>query len=244
MEVRDRYNNPVSKRVNASVDPGTVLEPGRYRYQYSASSVGRDWVNVTYVQGSGESAYQTGSQDFNGELRENVQYDVNVQAGGGGSGNNGNTQAGQVSAVDGSTPDSESKELIFDVRNTGTTAVTITDFSISTPSNQNSGVDQVTNIDKSPGQDEVQIGGGYANPDNPPNDNNYQTDGRNYGLNQTASLSNGGTVSVTMGEFNDGNIQLEYNSADSETNADITVVFTFEDGSTAEIYFRVTNVNT
>ena len=244
VEVRDRYNNPVSKRVNASVDPGTVLEPGRYRYQYSASSVGRDWVNVTYVQGSGESVYQTGSQDFNGELRENVQYDVNVQAGGGGGGNNGNTQAGQVSAVDGSTPDSESKELIFDVRNTGTTAVTITDFSISTPGNQNSGVDQVTNIDKPPGQDEVQIGGGYANPDSPSNDNNYQTDGRNYGLNQTASLSNGGTVSVTMGEFNDGNIQLIYELVDSEANADITVGFTFEDGSTAEIYFRVTNVNT
>ena len=244
VEVRDRYNNPVSKRVNASVDPGTVLEPGRYRYQYSASSVGRDWVNVTYVQGSGESVYQTGSQDFNGELRENVQYDVNVQAGGGGSGNNGNTQAGQVSAVDGSTPDSESKELIFDVRNTGTTAVTITDFSISTPGNQNSGVDQVTNIDKPPGQDEVRIGGGYANPDSPSNDNNYQTDGRNYGLNQTASLSNGGTVSVTMGEFNDGNIQLIYELVDSEANADITVGFTFEDGSTAEIYFRVTNVNT
>lgn len=161
-----------------------------------------------------------------------------------GDGNKGNTQAGQVSAVDGSTPDSESKELIFDVRNAGTTAVTITDFSISTPGNQNSGVDQVTNIDKPPGQDEVQIGGGSANPDNPSNDNNYQTDGRNYGLNQTVSLSNGGTVSVTMGEFKDGNIQLTYELVDNKANADITVGFTFEGSSTTEFYFRVTNVNT
>jgi hypothetical protein len=86
VESRDKYNNPIGTRVEANVRSGTVVEPGRYRYQYDASSVGPDWVNVTYVRGSGEAVYQVGNQGFDGELRENVQYNVDVQAAAGGGG--------------------------------------------------------------------------------------------------------------------------------------------------------------
>ena len=112
VEARDKYNNPIGTDVTAAAERGTVPDGGRYRYQYSASSVGRDWVNVTYVQGSGESVYQTGSQDFNGELRENVQYDVNVQAGGVGGGGNSPTTFNSLTT---SNPSQNKYAVTFDV---------------------------------------------------------------------------------------------------------------------------------
>ena len=152
-------------------------------------------------------------------------------------------QGSQVEAVSDSTPAGESTDLQFEINNTGSNTVTVTDFSISTPGNQNSGVTDVNNINESPGNDEVQIGGGSANPDDPPSQSDYDTDGSTYPLNTTASIDNVGTASVTMGEFNDGNVALTYSLVGSEADADLTVTLTFGDDSTREYYFRVTSVN-
>ena len=152
-------------------------------------------------------------------------------------------QGSQVEAVSDSTPTGESTDLQFEINNTGSNTVTVTDFSISTPGNQNSGVTDVNNINESPGNDEVQIGGGSANPDDPPSQSDYDTDGSTYPLNTTASIDNVGTASVTMGEFNDGNVALTYSLVGSEADADLTVTLTFGDDSTREYYFRVTSVN-
>ncbi|MFD1599292.1 hypothetical protein [Halobellus rarus] len=98
VESRDKYNNPVPTTVGAgseetTVPDGVVLEPGRYRYQYTApdsSTASSDSIGVSYRAESDDGPYDVSSPNFEGERVENVEYDVNVQAGGGsGGGNNG-----------------------------------------------------------------------------------------------------------------------------------------------------------
>ncbi|MFC6875083.1 hypothetical protein [Halobellus marinus] len=97
VEARDKYNNPIGVQVNASanrgtVPPGTVLEPGRYRYEYTApDSDGPDWVNVSYRSAADGAEYDITDPAFNGSKIENVQYAVMVQGatGGGGGGGGG-----------------------------------------------------------------------------------------------------------------------------------------------------------
>lgn len=160
------------------------------------------------------------------------------------------TQASQVENVTGSTlgpgpGENGQKELQFNIENTGDTPVEITDFSISTPGNVNSAITTVTNIDKNKPKNEVEISDGFANPDGKTGneDNNYNTDGTTYSLNTTASLTSGAVEGVTMGEFNDGNVQLIYDLIGDPSKSDLTVTLTFGDNSTEEYYFRVTNVN-
>jgi hypothetical protein len=157
------------------------------------------------------------------------------------------TDSDSLSTVTGSTPTSENDALRFDIENTGNTDVTVTAFSISTPGRQNSGVNQVTYIDRSPGQNEVQITGGgtdgSANPDNPPSQSAYATDGTTYSLDSDAVISGGATASVDMGDLNGGNVQLTYSIASGPSDADVTVTLLLSDGSTKDVYLRVTNVN-
>jgi len=80
VESRDKYNNPKVANINASGPPGVVVEPGRYRYQYTAGTTGPDWVNVT-SRFAANTVYDVDDSQFEARRNENVQYDVEVQTG-------------------------------------------------------------------------------------------------------------------------------------------------------------------
>lgn len=174
--------------------------------------------------------------------------------------------------VDGPTPGEESAAVVFEIENIAGEEVTITAFSISTPGKSNAAVrteeDGVGNIDRDATNNdtenaEVQIRDsnddliGHATPDFVNNNANFTTDGNtnamdregNSGRGDEATIDDGEIVSVDMGEFNDGNVQLTFgdNSIDSIASVedtDLTVTLILERGTEVEFYFRVTNVNT
>lgn len=193
-------------------------------------------VELSGVEVTGSGTYETGFSRARGDTAS-----ASFSAGGGGADSN------SLNAVAGSTPVGETDTLSFDIENTGSTDVTVTGFSISTPGRQNPGVSQVTNIDRSPGNNEVEISGdeatGTANPDNPPSQSGYSTDGTTYSLDSEAVISGGATASVDMGDLNDGNVQLTYSLASGQPNSDVTVTLLLSDGSSKDVYLRVTNVN-
>ncbi|WP_311172513.1 hypothetical protein [Halobellus ordinarius] len=92
VEARDKYNNPLATQVAASADrgtvpPGTVREPGRYRYEYTAPGAnGPDWVNVSFRSAADGPEYDVTDPAFDGSNVENVQYGVEVQEAPGGGG--------------------------------------------------------------------------------------------------------------------------------------------------------------
>ena len=150
--------------------------------------------------------------------------------------------------VGGSTPSEESTALEFEVENRADEDITITDFSISI------GSSKVSNINRdaasSPNTNaEVRIGTGYATRD-PPENQNFKVDGTTYSMNPTAgqgqkaTISSGERISINMGEFDDGNVQLTYTSTENQANSDMVATLSLEDGTTVEYHFDITNYNT
>jgi hypothetical protein len=263
VEVRDRYNNPITgAKVNLSInsndpnDPDDALvhlgESKRSFEDLRTDSEGQVTVRFEAGEFNGNtreeevnvSIEDVPNSDFDAEAKENLTFDLQVYSGGGGS------AADQIQPVDDSTPESESDSLQFNIENTGDSQVVLTDFAISTPGKQNSGVETVDYIDRGKNDYEVVVEvshgrSGYANADKPgPPGQVYVTDGTTYPFDKEPKINGGHVAAVDMGAFNRGTVRLTYNLVDDPSKADIRVTFTFADGSTKEIYFRVTNVNT
>jgi hypothetical protein len=95
LEVRDRFNNPVSGReLSAAGSAGSGLslvgtnlssEEGRVAYEIDPSTVGTYEVNVS-IGDQSQSRFDPAAGAFDPSLPENVQVRVNATAGGGGGG--------------------------------------------------------------------------------------------------------------------------------------------------------------
>jgi len=234
VESRDKYNNPIATQVDANVPPGTVIEPGRYRYQYEALSTGQDWVNVTYLQDSGITVYQTGNADFDGELRENVQYDVNVQASSGGSGG-GSGNSAQIVFVGDTIEGKNNGEFSFRIENTGSTGVRVTRFTV--------GGSLAEELEApGGGNDEFILNNAEAS------DGPYDVDGTFNDVTLTDTnptlQAGGGTGDIRLNRLLDseGNQidtrNLQYAPDSSPTEADLYITLEFEDGSQKTFYFE------
>ncbi|MDL0129026.1 hypothetical protein [Halobacterium salinarum] len=251
-EARDIFNNPQSNlavKFNTSaagldLTTSTGLSPADnqiVRSNAEGNAVVWAVANDTFDSGTVTATLGT---DTSGTDVEQVTFTVSEpQAGSGGDGDGG-TSGGQISDVDDSTPTDEDTALVFDIENTGSSDVTVTNFSVSTPGRQNSGASSLNKLNhhNSP---EVKITGGGTDgsADEPGNGNDFDTDGTTYSLDTDAVIESGSQASVTMQKMNSGDLQLTYDLTDDSANADVTVTLTFEDGSTKEIYLRVTNVN-
>jgi hypothetical protein len=261
VESRDRYNNPTGTGVEANVPSGTVIEPGQYRYQYDATSVGRNLINVTYLRDSSNTVYQTGSQDFNGELPENVQYEVNVQAGGGGGGSGGGFTNGNQSEcttnINAGGSGGSGFVISFDVTNSGNCdPITITEFGLAYESNGNDNVRTLAR--KGSGNDprdrseEVSISGSGEGSLSSSNKEGFSVNGQFIELDSKATIATSGTSNINFGYLYfesspNGNdpIEVTYTVTDTPP-ADaryFTVKLLFGDGTVKEVYFKVTNIN-
>ena len=83
VEVRDKYNNPVSESLaegatNGSLSGPRTITPGRYAYRYRSSLTGADSVRITYADPVGDSDINDAAA-FDGNRSENVRYDVSVE---------------------------------------------------------------------------------------------------------------------------------------------------------------------
>jgi hypothetical protein len=153
--------------------------------------------------------------------------------------------ASGVSAVDGTTPSSESSTLEFDIQVASGTTKNITNLNITTPGNQNDNVKSNWQL-KRTGQnkearltisntDGVNQSGGLKK--------NIKLDGTKYELDTNAVFSDGAVLDVNMGEIQNENVKLKYTLVDSKNKADAVVTFNFQDGTQFQVYLRVTNVN-
>ena len=221
VESRDKYNNPVANQTAAaaergSVPDGTGLEPGQYRYQYDApGSAGADTVNVTYLTGSGDPVYDTRDPSFDGDLVENVQYGVSVQAGSGGGGGDG-SDTGSLSLKSGSgeadANDGDLTGIQFLIESTWSSSATIERISLSTDAaasvfEGNSGTGD--------GQREVFIDSGDDDANTENADDGYYESGENkvnqdswsigtdVALSETAEVAGSGSARFYIYEFYD-----------------------------------------
>ena len=149
------------------------------------------------------------------------------------------TTADAVETVDGTTPDSESSFLEFDVDVDSGKSATVTGVNVTKPANQNSAspFDKLDNADP-----EIELDPGLASGETGQYDGVY-TVGTLQSLDTNAVFSDGSRLNVRLGKINSGNVQLKYDQVTSESNSDITVTLQFDDGSSHETYLRVTNVN-
>jgi hypothetical protein len=233
LDGRSNDGNPVvSSESNATV----------HLYEFFTDT--NDGANVNM---SGEEVNVTVRYRLESQLVGETEFTVTPETDGEGGGEGNQTGSEQLSTVAGSTPEGESDTLQFDVENTGDSDVTVSEFNITTPGRQNSGVEQVDTIDRQPGDREVEITGGgtdgWANPDDPPNQAGFATNGTTYSLDTEAVLNGENTATVKMGAFEGGDIRLTYELTEKPENADIAVSLLLSDGSTKRVFFRVTNVN-
>jgi len=178
-------------------------------------------------------------------VRESSSFVVYPQEprGADGGGEGGTGSADQVSVVDGSTPAGGSEALVFDIENTGNGDVSVSEFAVSTPARQNPEASQLNTLNNR-GQPEVEITGGETDGSANRNGNDdYATDGTVYALDSDAVIGAGDQATVDMRELNDGNLQLTYELVSDSADADVTVTLGFADGSSKDVYLRVTNVN-
>lgn len=154
--------------------------------------------------------------------------------------------ASGIETKSGTTPDGESTALEFDLQVASNETKTVTDVSISAPSNQNSNADSSVNKLNRGGQaNEVRLSVSNGKGVNSSGNLNQtiQLDGIKNPLDSNATVSNGAVLSVDMGDLKNGNVDWKYNFADSSDNADVIISFYLADGTKKEVYLRVTNVN-
>jgi hypothetical protein len=148
-----------------------------------------------------------------------------------------------VETVDGSTPSGESTSLEFDIQIAKGEQKEVNEYEVTTPANSNSNADSLT---------QLKIGGGTEVrlvPSNPSGANQtgdaqgtYNVDSGRDSMNTNAIFENGAVLSATLKQTNGGNLKLTYETT-TAANADITVTLYFTDGTSHEVYLRVTNVN-
>ncbi|MFB6252785.1 MAG: hypothetical protein ABEI27_14075 [Halobellus sp.] len=185
VESRDRFNNPVGADVLAATDRppemqnGVTVEPGRYRYQYTAPPPGGDRVNVSYLRAVNGSEYDVESSDFNGSKQENVQYDLVVQSVTGGGGGSGGPLSLQAGSGEASANGGDSTGIQFVIANDGSDTVTIESITLSNPSNSATlvyeGGNQAGNGEREVFVDVGDDGSGTENPE----DGSYETKDNN-----------------------------------------------------------------
>lgn len=157
--------------------------------------------------------------------------------------------ASGVETVDGSTPGSERSSLLFDIQVATGTQKTVTNFTITAPGNQNSGVTGVDEIKRQP-DPEVELTPGNTSGNNQTGDasgGKFRFGSANtHTLDTNAVFEDGAVLNVEMGVLKKGSntAKLTYDIASSQSNADIVVTFGFQDGTVHKVYLRVTNVNT
>jgi hypothetical protein len=153
--------------------------------------------------------------------------------------------ASGVSAVDGTTPSSESSALQFDIQAASGSTKTITDIKVTTPGNQNGNVKSSWQFKRTGQQKEARLTVSNTNGVNQSGGlkQNIKLDGSKYELDTNAVFSDGAVLDVDMGEIKNGNVKLKYHLVDSKSKADVVVTFYSQDGTQFQAYLRVTNVN-
>ena len=247
VESRDKYNNPVGTQVVAAADrgtvpPGTVLEPGRYRYQYFAPTTsGLDAIRVTYND-SGDPAYDPLSTSFEGNRVENVRYEVNVQPGGGsgggsGGGGGGGDSGSIVYSGDATVQSNNPGNFRFGIENTGGSDVEIARFGIS-----GNLADRLDND----GNPEFIVNGGGTN--GIANRNGFYEPGvARYPLDTNAIVQGGNTATIELyglkrqpgnsGNYNPINNLDDLTQTTDPGASELTIVIEFTDGTTQTFYF-------
>jgi hypothetical protein len=185
--------------------------------------------------------------DNEGNERDSASEPWNGGGKGGGGGPPGGGPPGQtadsVETVDGTTPSGESGFLEFDVQVDRGASATITGFEVTTPGNQNSGVNGAFNIIEGANPEayfnpSVKSGANQAG-----QDSGAYTVGTIQPLDTNGVFTDGSVLDVRLGKLESGNVQLTYYQVDKKTDSDVTVTVHFDDGSSYETYLRVTNVN-
>jgi hypothetical protein len=153
------------------------------------------------------------------------------------------TGADQLEYVSGTagTP-SNDKGISFDVTNTGSDGVTITEFSVETKNDAS----EIVELSRGP-NDEVTISGGgtdgYANRDTRFGNPGFATDGTRYPLDGNAVVDAGNDATVEMREFKDSDgdtVKIdEISEIGDRSSADVVVELVTDGGSAKEVYFDV-----
>lgn len=247
VEVRDRYNNPVGTGVTASADrgtvpDGTVEEPGRYRYVYTApDDAGGDTVNVSYrdVERAG----------FDPSNPEDLQYDVEVQASGGGGGGGGGGD-GPLSLVDGSglaRANGETSGVQFELSNDGSDPLEITAVAVDSTTESSVAKLRETNGGGGDGQYEAYFDAGGDSQNSPDAedgwyeagdgvDDEYTVGSGTVPLDDSATLASSDRATVYLYQF-----QNEGGNARNVDGEDVTVTVEYvSDGTTYAETFTVT----
>ena len=275
--VRDRFNNPVAcVTANGSVAAGSGGNLTTNRTQTDEDGL----ATFTY---STNASTATGTQQVNFSLQQTVpahdeatptnatlNVTVETTAGGGSGGGGGGASAGgspdndstcvrNVSATGGS---GGSSALSFDLKNQNACGgITMTDFSIDTPANDNGNVKDIDyfeyknqgnsgNGQGNSGQNhEVNVTGsasGYAEATEETDTGQFDTDGKYYNFTAELTTPSNGNINIKIkNAYKDGNkAKLTYDTVGSSSDADITVSLLFTDGSKKEIHFEVSKVNT
>lgn len=151
-----------------------------------------------------------------------------------------------VETVNGTTPDSGSSALQFDMQVASGESRTVTDLNITRPGNQNSAVESPNNLQLKRGSGkEVRLTVSDTSGVNQSGelDKNVKLDGTEYPLDTNAVFSDGAVLSVDMGDLDGGNIKWTYNLVDKQSNADVVVTFYFQDGTQFQAYLQVNNIS-
>lgn len=150
-----------------------------------------------------------------------------------------------VETVDDSAPLDESESVEFAVQIAESESRTVDGFTIRTPSENNSAVeDEFTEINNQ-GQPEVELTvdedtRGEANR----RGNDVYENGEQHDLDDNATFEDGEILAVNMGDIEGGGVGFTYDVVDSSANADIEVELFFEDGGSHSSFLQVSNVNT
>ncbi|SDY41335.1 hypothetical protein [Halobellus clavatus] len=246
VESRDRYNNPVPANVLAasertSIPNGVTVEPGRYRYQYTAPAPGDDWVNITYRRAADGDEYNVRSTSFDGSLPENVQYTPEIQsAAGGGGGDGGDGGSGGPDPGGDNAFGSLSQQSFsggpdqgyvkFTVTNQEASSLTIESISI-----DSDGANRI--FEQQGGSDEgntemyLASDGSSTFYESGDSDGDYYTLGNTRQLSSSITVNSGSDLTVTFAQFRNGgseanmeNDQVSVTFYYSDANADPTTV--------------------
>ncbi|MFY4812234.1 Ig-like domain-containing protein [Haloarcula sp. AONF1] len=165
LEVRDAYNNPVSGVTVNGSDTGaldrskaTTDSDGQVTFEYQAGSVGTDQVNFSL---------QPLSTPFDGETPENVSVNVEVTAGSGSGGNDGNNERiglaynNDALALD-YNDDGEPGGVEYTFTNTYSQQVEITDIGITTGAGNADTLSEFISTTDQPRTVEIYIDGDVA----------------------------------------------------------------------------------
>ncbi|RLM57105.1 hypothetical protein DVK02_04735 [Halobellus sp. Atlit-31R] len=234
VEARDKYNNPVGTSVLAdsqsgAVPDGVVVEPGRYRYQYTAGAAGPDFTNVTYRTAAG-GVYDVGSASFDGERKENVQYALDVQAAGGsgGGGGGGGGSIGGDSAFGNVVQQSfrggpDRGYVKFTVTNQGSSSLTIDSVEVTS-----NGANRIYESQggSNEGNTEFYLASDGSNAVYESGDSGtFYSLGTVQQTDSTITVNAGSDLSVTFSQFRNGN------SIANMENDDVTVTFYYTDAN-------------